>query len=120
LLALHFHHCWEHFFCPTRRKTRGVVILHKRLTTQWGEKSAPALWVAPEKIPLGVARSLFGITKLRASRLDWHFFRHNRDENEAPTNPGVSNIINLILNQFKLLSIIMSLREAERRSNLAF
>ncbi|MCW4344620.1 MAG: hypothetical protein N0E48_14880 [Candidatus Thiodiazotropha endolucinida] len=41
-------------------------------------KIAPALRVAPEKAPLGVARRSFGITKLLSSRLDWCFFRRNR------------------------------------------
>ncbi|MCG8079840.1 MAG: hypothetical protein JAY73_02365, partial [Candidatus Thiodiazotropha taylori] len=39
---------------------------------------APALRVAPGKAPLGIARHSFGATKLRSSRLDWRFFRHNR------------------------------------------
>jgi len=65
------------------------VVLHKRLATQWGTKSVPALRVEPEKAPLCVTRCLFGTTKRRASRLDWHFFRLNSDENEAPTDPKV-------------------------------
>jgi len=43
-----------------------------------GEKIDSALRVAPKKTPLFVARRLFGTTKLRSSRLNWHFFRHNR------------------------------------------
>ena len=73
---------------PSRRKERSVVILHERLTTQWGGKSVPALRVATEKEPLGVARCLFGTTKLRASRLDWRFFSRNRDGYETSTDPG--------------------------------
>ncbi|MCU7809429.1 MAG: hypothetical protein KZQ73_16400, partial [Candidatus Thiodiazotropha sp. (ex Semelilucina semeliformis)] len=41
--------------------------LHKRLITLLGEKMALALWVAPEKAPLGVTYCSFGITKLRSS-----------------------------------------------------
>ncbi|MEW8544311.1 MAG: hypothetical protein AB2693_12325 [Candidatus Thiodiazotropha sp.] len=48
------------------------------MITPLGVKTAPALRVAPEKAPLGVARRSFGITKLLSSRLDWLFFRHNR------------------------------------------
>jgi hypothetical protein len=36
--------------------------------------TAPALRVAPEKAPLGVARRSFGMTKLHSSRLDWRLF----------------------------------------------
>jgi len=32
---------------------------------------------ASEKALLGVARCSFRVTKLHASRLDWHFFRGN-------------------------------------------
>ncbi|MCW4344328.1 MAG: hypothetical protein N0E48_13410 [Candidatus Thiodiazotropha endolucinida] len=53
-------------------------MLHERMTTPLGGKIAPALRVAPEKAPLGVARRSFGITKPLFSRLDWRFFRHNR------------------------------------------
>ncbi|MCW4345205.1 MAG: hypothetical protein N0E48_17880 [Candidatus Thiodiazotropha endolucinida] len=53
-------------------------MLHKRMITPLGGKIAPALRVAPEKAPLGVARRSFGITKPLSSRLDWRFFRHNR------------------------------------------
>ena len=42
---------------------------------------------APEKAPLGVARCLFGATKLRASRLDWRFFRGNSNNCVVLTGP---------------------------------
>ncbi|MCW4344569.1 MAG: hypothetical protein N0E48_14625 [Candidatus Thiodiazotropha endolucinida] len=64
--------------CPARQNERSVVILHERMITPLGAKTAPALRVVPEKAPLGVARRSFGITKLLSSRLDWRFFRHNR------------------------------------------
>lgn len=51
--------------------------LCNRLTTTPAAKLAPALRVGPEKTPLGVARRLFGTTKLRSLRLDWGFFRTN-------------------------------------------
>ncbi len=68
------------FFRLTRQKERGLVIPNKRLITQLGGKSVPALRVAPEKAPLGVARThctrcargadsrIFGITKPHSSR----------------------------------------------------
>ena len=75
------------------------MILYKRLLTQLDGKMGPALRVAPETAPLGVARCLFGTTKLRASRLayrdvgkgreqgggsfDWHFFRGNSNTNSC-------------------------------------
>ncbi|MCW4343884.1 MAG: hypothetical protein N0E48_11080 [Candidatus Thiodiazotropha endolucinida] len=48
------------------------------MITPLGGKIAPALRVAPEKAPLGVACRSFGVTKPLSSRLDWRFFRHNR------------------------------------------
>ncbi|MCW4345570.1 MAG: hypothetical protein N0E48_19745 [Candidatus Thiodiazotropha endolucinida] len=59
-------------------------MLHERMITPLGAKTAPALRVAPEKAPLDVARRSFGITKPLSSRpegsalgvrLDWRFFR---------------------------------------------
>ena len=64
-----------------------MVTPHEQLITPWGEKIVPALRVVPEKAPLIVARRLFGMTKLRFSRLDWHFFRCNSGENETSTGP---------------------------------
>ena len=63
------------------------MSLHKRLLTQLNEKMGPALWVAPEKVPLSVARYLFGTTKLRASRLDWHFFWGNSNNSNRVDRP---------------------------------
>ena len=79
------------------------MILHKRLLTQLDGKMAPALRVAyrdvgkqrekgygsfaPEKAPLGVARCLFGTTKLRASRLDWRFFWGNSNDSISVNRP---------------------------------
>ena len=79
------------------------MILHKLLLTQLGGKMDPALRVAyrdvgkgrehgcgifaPEKAPLVVARCSFGITKLRASRLDWRFFRGNNSNLISVTRP---------------------------------
>ncbi|VAW41635.1 hypothetical protein MNBD_CHLOROFLEXI01-503, partial [hydrothermal vent metagenome] len=74
-----------------RRKECCVVVLHKRLTTPQGGKSGPALRVASEKAPLGVARRLFGVTKLLSSCLDWRFFRRNSDENETSTDPSMAS-----------------------------
>jgi hypothetical protein len=42
------------FFCPTRQNERPVASLHKRMISP-GEKTGPALWVAPEKSPISVA-----------------------------------------------------------------
>ncbi|MFI0378120.1 MAG: hypothetical protein ACH253_18320, partial [Candidatus Thiodiazotropha sp.] len=53
------------FSCPARQNERGVVILHERMITPLGAKTAPALGVRPEGSALGV-------------RLDWRFFRPNR------------------------------------------
>ncbi|MEL0584107.1 MAG: hypothetical protein AAES65_04405 [Candidatus Thiodiazotropha sp. (ex. Lucinoma kazani)] len=64
--------------CPARQNERGVARLHERMITPLGAKTAPALRVAPEKAPLGVAPRSFGTTKLLSSRLDWRFFRLNR------------------------------------------
>jgi len=58
-------------------------------TTQWGGKMGPALRVASEKAPRCVARRLFGVTKLRSSRLDWRFFRRNSEINETSTDPNI-------------------------------
>ncbi len=49
----------------------------------------PALRVAPEKVPLGVARRSFGPTKPLSSRLYWRFFRGNSDEAQTSTDPGI-------------------------------
>ena len=65
-----------------------MVAPNKRLTTPWSGKCVPALRVEPEKVPLGVIRCLFSLTKRRASCLDWHFFRLNRGENETSTDPS--------------------------------
>jgi len=70
------------FFRLTRQKECSLVVPNKRLITLLDGKSGSALWVAPEKTPLSMIRCLFGITKLRASRLDWRFFRCNSDKNE--------------------------------------
>jgi len=43
-----------------------------------GGKIGPALRVASETAPLGVARRLFGMTKLLSSRLDCRCFRGNK------------------------------------------
>ncbi|MGD8908530.1 MAG: hypothetical protein PVI92_04215 [Chromatiales bacterium] len=48
------------------------------MITPLGEETAPALRVAFEKAPLGVARRSFGIDKLLSSRLDWRLFRGNK------------------------------------------
>ncbi|MCU7854077.1 MAG: hypothetical protein KZQ80_17920, partial [Candidatus Thiodiazotropha sp. (ex Monitilora ramsayi)] len=64
--------------CPARQNERGVARLHERMITPLGAKTAPALWVEPEKAPLGVTRRSFGTTKPHSSRLDWRFFRRNR------------------------------------------
>jgi hypothetical protein len=72
-----------------------LVIPNERLTTQLGGKMAPARRVAAKKAPLVVAYMdvgqereqdaisfalhLFGATKPRSARLDWHFFSHNAD-----------------------------------------
>jgi len=64
----------DYFLCPTRRKARSVVFLHKRLTTQAGAKIVPALRVVTEKAPLCVSRRLFRITKRCSFCLDWRFF----------------------------------------------
>jgi len=56
------------------------VSLYKRLLTQLDGKMGPALRVAPETAPLGIARCLFGMTKPRASRLDWHFFQGQQQQ----------------------------------------
>ncbi len=61
--------------------------LYERLTTLPGGKMNPALWVAPEKAPLGVTRRLFDATKLRFSCLDWGFFRHNSDDSNSVNRP---------------------------------
>ena len=66
------------------------MTLYNRLLTRLDGKMGPALRVAPEKAPLGVARCLFGATKLRASRLDWHFFRGNSNNCVVLTGPKVS------------------------------
>jgi len=52
-----------------------------------GRKMDPALWVAPEKASLCVARRLFGITKPLSSRLDCHFFQGNRDYSSSVNRP---------------------------------
>ncbi|MEW8544331.1 MAG: hypothetical protein AB2693_12425 [Candidatus Thiodiazotropha sp.] len=57
------------------------------MITPLGEKIAPALRVASEKAPLGVARCSFGITKLLSSRLDWRFFRRNRADRISVDRP---------------------------------
>jgi len=66
--------------------------LCKRLTTTPAGKLAPApifvgSGVEPEKAPLGVARRLFGVTKLRSLRLDWGFFRVNSDDPISVNRP---------------------------------
>ncbi|MEJ1470651.1 MAG: hypothetical protein RPU59_06210, partial [Candidatus Sedimenticola sp. (ex Thyasira tokunagai)] len=63
--------------------------IHKRLITLLSGKMASALRIAPEKAPLIVARCLFGATKLRASRLDWHFFRGNSHDSFSVNRPWV-------------------------------
>lgn len=55
-----------------------MVIPHKRLITPLDRKMALALRVAAKKPALGVARCLFGMTKLHSSRLDcWVFSRNS-------------------------------------------
>ena len=78
-------------------------MLNERLITQLSGKMDPSLRVAPEKAPLGVAcmdagqgreqdalsfaRCSFGVTKPRASRLDWHFFRGNSNDSNSVNRP---------------------------------
>jgi hypothetical protein len=69
----------ETIFPPARQKECRVVILHKRLITPLEGKMIPALRVVAKKLPLGVARRSFGMTKPRFSRLDWWLFSHNSD-----------------------------------------
>jgi hypothetical protein len=47
----------------------------------------PALRVVDKNVPLVVARRSFGMTKLRSSRLDWHIFSHNRDNQTSVNRP---------------------------------
>ncbi len=79
------------------------MTLNERVTTQLGEKIAPALRVVAKKGPLGVAYMdvgqgreqdagsfalrLFGATKLRSARLDWPFFSHNADNPISVNRP---------------------------------
>ncbi len=58
----------ECFFRLIRQNKRSLVIPNERLITQLGGRSIPALWVAPQKTPLGVARHIVGITKPLSSR----------------------------------------------------
>ena len=48
------------------------------------------------KAPLGVARRLFGMTKLLSSRLDWRFFRLNSGDHEASTEPSQTPLRRMI------------------------
>jgi hypothetical protein len=47
----------------------------------------PALRVVAKNVPLVVARRSFGMTKLRSSRLDWHIFSRNRDNQISVKRP---------------------------------
>jgi hypothetical protein len=47
----------------------------------------PALRVVDKNVPLVVARRSFGMTKLRSSRLDWHIFSRNRDNQHVLRGP---------------------------------
>lgn len=62
--------------------------LHKRLITKLSEKIALALRVEAKISPLCVTRCLFGMTKLRASRLDWSNFSFNRGGFIAVNRPN--------------------------------
>ena len=87
------------------------MTLHKRLTTPRGGKMGPALRVAPEKAPLGVARRLFGTTKSHSSRLDWRFFRRNRQADATSTDPrlriaGIEQLADTVAQASKLRFIL--------------
>ena len=66
-------------------------MLNKRLITQLSGKMGPALRVAPEKMLLCVTRYSFGMTKPRASCLDWHpeqlLGRHNINDSNSVNRP---------------------------------
>ena len=48
---------------------------------------APALRVAAEKVPTGVARCSFGTTKYLSSRLDRRFFSRDRTNHDSVARP---------------------------------
>ena len=101
--------CLSLFCAPARRKERGVVLLHKRLTTPPGRKTArpaccrQALRVRPQTAPLGVACRSFGVTKFlsafvpdaalppasmqASARLDWRRLGTNRHGENRVNRP---------------------------------
>ena len=64
-----------------------MVVPNKRLIAPFSGKRASALRVAPENAPLGVARCSFGMTKPRASRLDWRILRCNSNYSISVNRP---------------------------------
>jgi hypothetical protein len=74
-------------------------MINERLITPLSGKMDPALRDIPDKTPLGVARTqsthyahgagscLFGLTKPRALRLDWHFIRDNSNHSNRVNRP---------------------------------
>ncbi len=74
-----------------------MILSSKRLITQLEGKCIPALRAFPETVLSGVARSLSGTTKLRSLRLDWCFFRDNRDKNETKAGPRYLLLLCLLI-----------------------
>ena len=86
-VAVSFIRLPEAIFRPGKAEEAQCIALHKRPTTQHGQKMAPALRVAPVKPPLGVARRLRGITTLRFSLLDWRFYRQQQADEGNVNRP---------------------------------